>query len=365
MREFDVNNDGNLTGDYPLFFGKPLGLFDTINEPYPELGELDDNQQSLFWPAKEISLVTDANDIEDLDEDVKDLLIENLSFQMAGDSRVSGTISSLFLPILSNNSAVALVEYWSMSESIHAKAYLRIISEAFKNPNELLERIKANEVMLSRLDFLNEHFKNHDEMLHEVKYNDLYQSNPSYCKSTVIKTIVSLLCFEGIMFLGSFANTFALCESTQRLNGVGKLIGLIHDDEAISHKNNNLAFLNIIKNKEQWPEWNTTLPEVKAIMDKVVMQELDWCDHLFTKCKSLVGFNAEILKDYVLFLSRDLYLRLGVEWDFKVVGANPFAGWMNKYTKADMKQVAAQESETSNYLTGASVDDTGDEDFDF
>lgn len=365
MRDFNINNNGNLTGDYPLFFGEPLGLFDTFNDPYPELTLLDDEQQSLFWPAKEISLVRDSSDIEDLDEDIKDLLVENLSFQMAGDSRASGTISALFLPILSNNSAVSLVEYWSMTESTHAKAYLRIISEAFKNPNELLERIKANEVMLSRLDFLNAHFKAHDSMLYGVKYNELYKKDPSYCRETLIKTCVSLLCFEAIMFLGSFANTFAICESTQKLNGVGKLVGLIHDDEAISHKNNGLAFLNIIKNKEKWPEWETVIPEVKEIMDEVVMQELKWCDHLFSKCKSLVGFNADTLKDYVLFLSLDLYNKLGVEWGFKVVSVNPFSGWMDKYTKADMKQVAAQESETSNYLTGASVDDVGDADFDF
>jgi ribonucleoside-diphosphate reductase beta chain len=252
-----------------------------------------------------------------------------------------------------------------MTESTHARAYLRIIAEAFKDSNKLMERIKSNTKMLSRLEFLTENFTTHAEMLRGVQYGNLYQTAPSYCRSVTIKTIVSLLSFEAIMFLGSFANTFALCEATQKVNGVGKLVGLIHDDEAISHKNNGLAFLKIIKDKEKWPEWETTLPEVKGILDRVVEQELDWCDHQFTKCKALVGFNAEILKDYQLYLARDLYVRLGVQYDFKVVDVNPFAGWMNKYTKADMKQVAAQESETSNYLTGASVDDTGEEDFDF
>lgn len=365
MRKFDINNDGNLTGNYPLFFGKPLGLFDTFNNPYPELEELDDNQQALFWPAKEISLVQDAADIEDMDNDILDLLIENLSFQMAGDSRASGTISALFLPILSNNSAVSLVEYWSMTESTHARAYLRIIAEAFKDPNELLERIKSNSVMLSRLDFLTENFIEHEKMLKGVQYDNLYEKDPSYCRKTTIKTIVSLLSFEAIMFLGSFANTFALCEATQKINGIGKIVGLIHDDEAISHKNNGLAFLKIIKDKEKWKEWETTLPEVKGILDRVVKQELEWCVHQFTKCKSLVGFNVETLKDFQLYLARDLYMRLGVPYDFKVVDVNPFSGWMSKYTKADMKQVAAQESETSNYLTGASLDDVGHEDFDF
>lgn len=367
MRQFDVQNDGNLTGNYPLFFGKPLGLFDTFNEPYPELEGLDDAQQSLFWPAKEISLVQDAKDIEELDTEVLDLLIENLAFQMAADSRASGTISGLFLPIISNNSAVSLVEYWSMTESIHAKAYLRIISEAFKDPNELLERIKANEKMLSRLAFLTKHFKEHEDMLkaYANTNGEIYKTNPQYCRGTVIKTIVSVLCLEGIMFLGSFANTFALCEATQKVNGVGKIVGLIHDDEAISHKNNNLAFLDIIRNKEKWPEWVYLQDDIKSIMDEVVTQELDWCIHLFTKCKSLVGFNVTLLQNYILFLAKDIYDRLGIRFDFDVVNSNPFAGWIGKYTKADMVQVAAQESETANYLTGATLDDTDDMEFDY
>lgn len=365
MRQFDVQNDGNLTGEYPLFFGKPLGLFDTFNEPYPELERLDDAQQALFWPSKEISLVQDAKDIETCDPAILDLLIENLSFQMAADSRASGTISGLFLPVISNNSAVSLVEYWSMTESIHAKAYLRIISEAFKDPNELLERIKANEKMLSRLDFIAENFKKHEEMLQEYATKNLYQKDPSYCREIMIKTIISLLCLEGIMFLGSFANTFALCEATQRFSGIGKLVGLIHDDEAISHKNNNLAFLNIIRKKEKWPEWDKYKDDIVELMNKVVLQELDWCTHLFTKCKSLVGFNEELLKDYVLFLAKDIYDKLELPFIFKQVNSNPFEGWMKKYTKADMVQVAAQEGEVSNYLTGAATDDTDEVDFDY
>lgn len=69
MRNFDFKNDGNLTGEYPLFFGEPLGLFDTLNQPYPELDRLSDSQQELFWPSKEVSLVNDANDIANSDSD--------------------------------------------------------------------------------------------------------------------------------------------------------------------------------------------------------------------------------------------------------------------------------------------------------
>ena len=365
MRKIDFQNDNNLTGNYPLFFAEPLGLFDTFNQPYPELEKLSDDQQSLFWPAKEIALHQDAVDIESCDPDILDLLIENLSFQMAGDSGAAGTISGLFVPILSNNQALELIEYHSMTESIHAKAYLRIIAEGFNDPNRLLERIKANKKVFERLNTVFSVFGKHDQMVKGFLYEGLYEKDPSFCRRQVIMTCVALLALEGIMFLTSFANTFALTETTQKFNGISKLVGLIHDDEAISHKNNMLAFLDIIINKEKYVEWEEVRGDVKNLLDTVVKQEGEWAEHLFTVCKPLIGFNSGLLKEYSYFLSKPIYDRLGLQWDFPVVKTNPFGGWIGKYTKADLVQVAAQEAEISNYLTGMAQDDTSEEDFEF
>lgn len=358
MRKIDFQNDNNLTGNYPLFFGEPIGLFDNLNNPYKELDRLNDEQQSLFWVAKEIALEQDAVDIENCDPDIIDLLIESLSFQMTGDSGAAGTISGLFLPILSNPSAMELVEYHSMSESIHARAYFRIIAEAFKDPNKLLERIKANEVVMDRVNIVFDVFREHDRMLKGFLYEGLYEKDPSFCRRTVLKTCVAVLSLEAIMFLTSFANTFALTETTQKFNGVSKLVALIHDDESISHKNNMLAFLNILINKEKYPEWNDVKQECKELLDTVVKSECNWAEHLFTVCKPLIGFNQQLLKDYTYYLSKPLYDKLGLQWDFPVVNSNPFGGWIGKYTKADSKQNAPQEEEVSNYVVSLANDDT-------
>lgn len=362
MKRINLQSDANNTGNYPLFFGEPLGLFDSFNEPYPELATLSDLQQSFFWPAREIDLSQDAVDIANADPNTIDLLIENLSFQMAADSVASGTISGLFLPILSNHQAVELIEYHSMSESIHAKAYLRIIAEAFNDPNKLLNRIKGNEKVLRRLDVVLRVFGEHKKMLRA--YEDGV-ANLSDCRKQVIKTCAALLALEGIMFITSFSNTFALTEATQKFNGISKLVGLIRDDEFVAHKNNMITFLKIMRDKEKYPEWNEVLPEVKLILDTVVNQELAWADHLFTMCKPLIGFNAATLKEYVLYTARAVYDSVGIQWDYPIVNKDPFVGWLGKYVKADMIQTAAQESEISNYLTGLATDDTDGEDFDY
>ena len=365
MRKLDFNNDSNLTGDYPLFFGKPIGLMDVLNQPYPELEELNDNQQELFWVWKEVDLNKDAQDIAAAPEDEINLLIENLSFQMAGDSVASGTISGLFLPIISNPMAIPLIEYHSMIESTHALAYFRIISEGFNDATVLQERIKNNEKLFERLNIIIDAFREHDKMVRGYLYDNLYEKDPAYCRKTVLKTCFALLGLESIMFLTSFANTFALSESTQKYSGVSKIVGLIHDDEGGCHKRNIMAFLNIMINKEKYPEWSEVKHECKDLLDAIVKQECLWSEHVFTVCKPLVGFNSSLLKDYTYHLAKPLYDAYGLQWDFPVVQENPFGGWITKYTKADTVQVAAQEDEISNYLTGLNEDDTEGVDFDF
>lgn len=365
MKRFNVQNDGNLTKDYPLFFGKPLGLFDIANEPYPEIEKLDDDQQALFWKAGEIDLTQDAVDIMNLDENVRDLIVENLGFQMAADSFANGMISDLFSPVLSNNAATSLISYWSFTESVHAKAYARIISEAFKDTNELLERVKGSEVMLSRLNVIMDVFKEHKIMLAEFEKGG-YELRGDYFRKTMLKTLTALIALEGIMFLGSFASSFAVCEATQKLQGIGSLVGLIHDDEAVSHRNNGLGLIKILRDKEKYPEWDETVPEMKEILDTVVGQELAWAEHLFTKCKPLIGFNAALLQEHTLHISKIIYDIIEIPFDFRIVSSSPFSGWMSRYTQADMIQVAQQEQEGANYLTSTSLDDTASVDeFDF
>lgn len=365
MRKIDFQNDSYKTGDEPLFFGKPLGLFETLTNPYPELEALNDEQQSLFWPSKEISLAKDAQDIASAPQDEIDLLIENLSFQMAGDSLAAGNISSLFVPILSNNMAVALIDYHNMVESIHSIAYFRIISEGFNNPNVLLDRIRNNEKIFKRLKTISDVFEEHAKMVDGYLHNNLYETDPSYCRRTLLKTCFAVLGLEAIMFLTSFSNTFGLTEATQRFTGVSKLVGLIHDDEGGCHKNNIMTILNILINKEKYPEWSDVKRECKELLDLIVQQECEWADHVFTVCKPLVGFNASLVKDYVYYLSKPIYDTYGLDWNYPEVSKNPFGGWITKYTKIDTVQVAAQEDEISNYLTGLNEDDTDGVEFDF
>jgi len=356
--QFNIKNNNT---DFPLFFGDPVGLFDSFNIKYPQIEAADIQQQSLFWKAKEISMVQDSKDLMSLSDVLKEIFIRALSFQMAADSMASGSIAQLFLPICSNPQLESLISYHSMTESTHAKSYGNMIATVFKDPNKLLERIRDDERMIYRLGFILENFKAHNEMLKDLANDTFIYSENDQIK-ILIKTIATLLALEGIMFLSSFASTFAVCEITNKLNGIDKEIGLIFNDEVL-HANNCIIMLDILS-KEHPEIWEQMIPVVKLILDNTIKAEEQWSKDLFIDTDVIVGFNSRLLSDYTKYLAEPIYTRLKLNFEFSSVKENPLP-WIDPHIKQDLTQVAAQEAQLTNYMTGSSVDDTFDTEFDY
>ncbi|GAA6171967.1 hypothetical protein NBRC116592_16370 [Colwellia sp. KU-HH00111] len=86
----------------------------------------------------------------------------------------------------------------------------------------------------------------------------------------------------------------------------------------------------------------------------VVEQEKEWAQYLF-KDGSMIGLNAEILNQYIEYISNQRLSSIGFDAPFDIK-SNPLP-WMNAYLVSDNVQVAPQETEISSYLVGQ-VDST-------
>jgi len=342
----NFNNKATAKGKNPLFFGEDLGVFDAFNNPYPELTVLDQKQRSLFWPSDEFSLAQSAIDMKEADPNVVELMVRNLSFQMAADSLASGSLQELLFPILTNHQAKKLISYHGDAEAVHEEAYALIVAQCFSDPNKMYERVNNDANLLKRLAPIGKAFKEYKQTVLLDQASTLSDK-----RKATIKLLVSFVALEGIMFLASFMATFALADSTGKFNGIAKRVGLIHNDEAGCHLENMLAFLNIIIKKEKWPEWKEMKDEVKLILDTAVKSEQEWSDNLFVGCGSVVGFNSDVLKDYVYHLAGNVYQRLGIKFDFPKVKSSP--KWLESYINPNLVQSAPQEVQLGNYLTAA------------
>ena len=152
--------------------------------------------------------------------------------------------------------------------------------------------------------------------------------------------------------------------SAKLLEGNAKIIKLIARDEAV-HLTGTQHILNLWASGKDDPEMAEIAEEMKEqgkelFMD-VVEQEKAWADYLF-KDGSMIGMNAEILKQYIEYISNQRMTAIGYDAPFEVK-SNPLP-WINAYLSSDNVQVAPQETEISSYLVGQIDSDMDSAEFD-
>jgi transposase len=148
---------------------------------------------------------------------------------------------------------------------------------------------------------------------------------------------------------------------SQGVNNVRKNIPLMLDDETAQLSN---AFKLILAQlREQLKSLDNCIDMFgKTITESAKSNPV--CQRLQTipGVGSMIGLNAEILNQYIEYISNQRLTAIGFDAPFKVK-SNPLP-WMNAYLVSDNVQVAPQETEISSYLVGQ-VDSTVDaDDFD-
>ena len=113
------------------------------------------------------------------------------------------------------------------------------------------------------------------------------------------------------------------------------------------------------------PDYATIIPEcedtVRSMFTEAMQQEKQWAEYLF-KDGSMIGLNAQLLSDYVEWITHKRLVAAGVKPDFSVPRANPLP-WTQKWISGAEVQVAPQETEISSYVIGGTKKDVSDKSF--
>lgn len=349
LTKFNANNDGYKNG-YPLFLGQELGVIDTVNIQYPKLEELYQKQLSQIWNEFEISLEQDKLDMLNVPQATKDLMVKTIMFQTSADSCACRSIVEILGKYISNSELLNLVTLQTFFEVIHARTYSHIIKQTFSDPSEMIEDLYNEANVLRRLEPIVKAF---DEITN-------LPSNVSDKKKrqAIIKTMTALFALEAISFMSSFAVTFAITE-TEVFQGIGQLVKLICKDEVL-HGRMDYEILNILKQDSEWKMEMVFLTEsLKEILDSVVKQEEVWTDYLFSEGRQVIGLSAQLLKEYVYFMSKPVYDALQIPFSFPVITKNPLP-YMDKYIDSTLVMALPQEIQITSYKIGAVKDDTDD-----
>ena len=379
-RSFNQNNLNEDLSSLAFFDpsgGPSIARYDTVK--YPQLLKLQEKMIGFFWVPEEISLDRDRTDFNKMTDGQKQIFTETLLRAVLLDSIQGRSPNLILLPVVSLPEVEVLIETWSFNETVHSSAYSYIIRNIYSSPDEIFNRLPHIEGIVDcakdiamyydKVDYFNTlralHQQNKDVSLvidgKDVVYDEYEHKKAFWLMLTAINAL------ESLRFYSAFAVFFNFAEN-QIMQGNAKELQLIARDESI-HVGITTQLLNIIstEDKDFAKIKSECVSEVAKIYNDVVAQEIDWVNFVF-RDETLLGLNVPILTDYVKYLSRQKMRQFGVPeemMNFEKIRSNPLP-WMDNWLNTGSMQVAPQESEIINYLTGG-VDmvDLDEYEFDF
>ena len=265
------------------------------------------------------------------------------------------------------------IETWSFSETIHSRSYTHIIRNIVNDPTKVFDDIIVNEEIAKRAVSVSKYYDDLIELVnlyntlglgtHHVPERGEVVVTMKTLKKALYLTVASVNVLEAIRFYVSFACSFAFAERTL-MEGNAKIIKLIARDEAL-HLNGTQHMMNLMMSGRDDPEMAVIAQECQQdvinIFVEAAQQERDWAQYLF-KDGSMIGLNAQILGQYVEYITNVRMQAIGLEPQFPTKN-NPIP-WINAWLVSDNVQVAPQEAEISSYLVGQIDNDLDGADFD-
>jgi len=348
----------------PMFFGERVAIARYDEMKYPSIDKQTDQMLSFFWRPQEIDLSKDKLDFDRLTDNEQHIFTANLKRQILLDSIQGRGITEALTPITSLPEIEVATVFWEAMETIHSRSYTHIIRNVYANPGEVFDNIyNIPEIMETGTEIA----VYYDEFIKMCKINDLIKmgahvSFPGFGAATSTdferkRALWMLLncinALEGIRFYVSFACSWAFAE-LKKMEGNAKIIKLIARDENV-----HLAITtNLLKTlPADDPDFvkiaRDCESEVRHMIQTVVDQEIAWAEYLFAD-GSMIGLNANLLKEYVYWIASKRMKALGIKPTFTVARANPLP-WTESWIGGGAVQVAPQESEKSDYLEGGGM----------
>ena len=344
MRAIKKNRKSHL--NKKMFFdeGVDVARYDVVK--YPQIERICDKQLGFFWRPEEVDILRDANDFKNLTESEQHIFTSNLKRQIVLDSVQGRCPNIAFLPFCSLPEVETWIETWSFFETIHSRSYTHIIRNIYPQPGEVFDNIMNIKPIIECGEDIS-------------KYYDMLMDDPN--KKNLWLALNAVNALEGIRFYVSFACSWAFAE-LKKMEGNAKIIKFIARDEN-THLASTQQMIKILpqddkdfkKIKEECHD------EVMQIFADVVRQEQEWAEYLF-KDGSMIGLNAELLKQYVEWIATKRFRAIGLQSPYDVPAANPLP-WTQKWITGGSVQVAPQETEISSYIVGGVKKDVSDDTF--
>ncbi|WP_345270830.1 ribonucleoside-diphosphate reductase small subunit [Nibrella viscosa] len=269
------------------------GRFVLFPIQHSDIWQMYKKHEASFWTAEEIDLSQDLKDWENLSDGERHFISHVLAFFAASDGIVNENLAVNFLSQVQYAEAKCFYGFQVMMENIHSETYSLLIDTYIKDPVE-------KDKMLNAIDTIPCVQKKAEWALRWI-------DNGSF-----VERLLAFAAVEGIFFSGSFCSIFWL-KKRGLMPGLSFSNELISRDEGLHRDFACLLYTDHIKHK---------LPEAdvyKLIKDAVDIEQEFVSDALPV---SLIGMNADLMKQYIEFVADHLLVSLGLQKIYNVT--NPF-----------------------------------------
>lgn len=252
--------------------------------------------EASFWTAEEIDLGSDMTDWVKLNEGEQHFIKHVLAFFAASDGIVNENLAEQFLKEVQVPEARCFYGFQIAIENIHSETYSLLIDTYIKDPIEK------------------------DKLFHAIDTVPAVQKKASWAlrwinnENSFAERLVAFAAVEGIFFSGSFCSIFWL-KKRGLMPGLSFSNELISRDEGL-HCDFACLLYGQLLNKLSEDRIREIICDAVAIEKEFISEALP---------VSLIGMNADMMKQYIEFVADRLLVALGYS---KVYHAtNPFP-WM-------------------------------------
>ena len=263
---------------------------------YDDIWEMYKKAMASFWTAEEIDLYQDLDDWSRLTEDEQYYIKHVLAFFSASDGIVNENLALRFYNDVQIPEARCFYGFQIAMENIHAETYGLLIDTYIKDPKE-------KDYLFKAMDNIPSIKKKADWALKWIYGNDDFGTR-----------LLAFAAIEGIFFSGSFCSIFWLKKR-------GLMPGLTFSNELISrdeglHTDFACLLFKHLRNKPSEQEIHDLISGAVEFEQEFVSEALP---------VSLIGMNANMMKQYIEFVADRLLIELGMAPIYN--STNPF-DWM-------------------------------------
>lgn len=343
----------------PMFLGRGVNTqrFDVMK--YPFFDEKNKTMQGFDWAFDEAKLKTDYVDfntkMQPHEQFITTKVLQKLIFldSLQGRGIILTLGQIVTLPELEN----AMLTWQYFEGAKHSKTYTENLKGVYTDPKAIFDESFEIPELMKLAKTISDPYNEAYELIIEMQYNIIKNNvlTPEFMralKRAVIKLITVINILEGVRFYSGFACIWALNKGQGYLVGTTKNLKFICRDE-----NQHLALtqmmLRLLKTKQDEgfvKEFAEMEDELLQLYVDAYKEECEWIDYIFSQ-GSVIGLNAEISKEYLMYVINRRVKAVGFKALFEGKSKNPIP-WIESYINMDKNELLPQQTELANYVSG-------------